>query len=1484
MKKLLPFLFLFFAFNLFSQKEANFWYFGERGGLDFTTNPPNPISGALNTDEGSASISNANGELQFYTDGSVVYNRNDEVMTNGTGLLGDSSSAQSAIIVPKPLSDTIYYIFTVGNQLANDNQGNGVAFSEVDMSLSNGLGAVITKNTPLVSSQLAREKITAVRGSECNTFWVITSDRNRFYAYLIDSNGVNNGTSGSPRISAHNNNLNNLRGYLKISPNGKTLVNASASSGSYIFDFNAQNGEITNGGTLNIDGDGYGVEFSRNGEKLYVTTGTFSQFTNQGTRNNPDYASVTQLSLTSRDIFDINASKKLIYETNSGYRGALQLAANGKIYYARSRENFLGVINFPENDFTNTTANEIGFEEEGLFLNSRISTEGLPPFIQSFFLPIEIRDTDTNEVLNDQNLQYCVGEDRVLQTEAVNGSNIIYSWTFTDSTDIPIDITPSTNPETLTLTNLQVNNTGEYSLKIELTDDCNNEIIYNGTFNIEVFEAAVATQPADIIFCDTDRDGFNAFDLENLKNNEILNGLNPDTFEVLYYTTEANALSNSDALPKIYTNPTAFSSETIYARVHNKQAMDACFEITNFTLAVTDLPVPTQPEPYRICDNLESTSDTDGVINTFLLNTKDSEIYGNLDSSKYNLTYHTTQIGADTNDTTTLIDKNTNYSVTNSQTVFIRIENKDNTDCYDAETTLELIVDPLPVITPEVDLLQCDDDLDRISTVNLTEAEISISANSANERFEYFATEADAIAGTPLVDDELRYPVNQNGEAWVRTISSEDCYRISKINLEVEAAADVAYNKEFEAVCDDFLQTDGTNGPANDDTDGITNFDFSEANAEILAFFPPALRPDLEISFYETRDDRTAVVNAIADISNYRNINFPSDVTRQTIYFKITNKNNNNCSGTGELYLRTNTVPEAANVPDLELCDDANDGDGTNGIVQSFDLESQTAAILNGQNPADFTVTYHLSAADANAGFDAQSSPFANTTRDSQTIFVRVTNTTTGCFTDHTSFNVIVNPIPVANFVEDLEICDDNSDGSARNGFSQAIDLESQTAGILGTQNPNMHTVTYHRSLADAQNGNNPLISPYSNNAPNRETIFVRILNKDTGCANPISNFDVIVNAEPVFVVPTNLAYCDNDLDGDDANGIVQNIDLDSKITEILGTTQNPNDFNVTFHNSQANATSGNDAIISPYQNTNATETIFVRIENKNTGCVNDDANFDVIVNTLPDFTVTTPQILCLNDLPLNIAAENARDVYSYIWQDENGTVLNTASRDNINITSGGTYTVTATTTDGTLCERSESIVVNESNPATLERDFITIIDEGNNISSEANLSISIDIVNNDLGPGNYQFAIVNTDDNSRIPIIGFQDEPLFENLEGGVYQIIVNDKNGCAPDEMLLVSVIQFPKFFTPNGDGRNDTWVVKGANKDFYPNASINIFNRYGTLVAQEQIDSEGWNGMYQGKLLPSDDYWFNITLIPADTTKPTINKKGNFSLLRK
>ena len=293
-------------------------------------------------DEGSASISNSNGILQFYTDGSTAYDRSGAIMSNGTGLLGDSSSAQSAIIVPKPQDPNIYYLFTVGNQRNLASSGNGVHYSIVDMSLNGGFGAITTKNISLIGSELAREKITSVKGFDCDTFWVITSDQNNFYSYLVDDTGVIN----TPITSSHSF-LSNLRGYLKLSPDGNTLVNASASAGSYIYDFNSLDGKISNEGSISILG-GYGVEFSRDGKKLYISTGTYSQIRpSTGIRNPPELATITQYSLDSRNIIDINASRNIIYQINFGYRGALQLAPDGKIYYARSRETYLGVINYP---------------------------------------------------------------------------------------------------------------------------------------------------------------------------------------------------------------------------------------------------------------------------------------------------------------------------------------------------------------------------------------------------------------------------------------------------------------------------------------------------------------------------------------------------------------------------------------------------------------------------------------------------------------------------------------------------------------------------------------------------------------------------------------------------------------------------------------------------------------------------------------------------------------------------------------------------------------------------------------------------------------------------------------------------------------------------------------------------------------------------------------------------------------------------------
>ena len=1089
---------------------------------------------------------------------------------------------------------------------------------------------------------------------------------------------------------------------------------------------------------------------------------------------------------------------------------------------------------------------------------------------------------------------------------------------------------------------LDITNNVSGIYKVIVTDI--NGVTGQDEVEITFFDVPTANQPNNINFCDVDRDGFNEFNLETEFTSQVLNGQSNTEFEVLYFSSmlAANANAPGTALPNLYTNAVAFQEETIYARIHNINRNE-CFDITSFTIKVTDVPIPVQPSVYRLCDDTASGSDTDGITNNFRLSTKDAEVLGTLNPAQYNVTYHTSLVGAQTDNTTDVIDKYSDYTVTNSQRVYVRVENVDNVACNAVSNdaagstfmSFELIVDPLPVIDNNpAELIQCHNNPNLMTTVNLKLARQNISANYVTnmETFRYFPTQADAIAGSNEITgtDIETYPVTGTGEAWVRIISNQGCYRISQINITVNFSADLAYNKTY-TVCDDFLDANGNDNANNDDTDGIATFNFSDSEAEIKAFFPIASQPDLDVFYYETEADRTASINDInAQIANHRNNGDPSFANNQTIYVKIVNNTNNGCSGTANIFLQVNSVPIANNPPTgFEFCDDNDSGSTIDGQNIGINLRDKVTDILGPtQNPADYIVSFHTSLADAN---DLTSTGIANDTNytnvpqagfnvgdvSMQTIFVRVQdrNANPACYNaNDASFTITINPLPeISTTIDDLAICDvpNATDTDPRNRVAQNIDLTSKNAEILNGRTN--HIVEYYTSAVNAQN-RNPIANPsnYENDAaltafptnfntddPGIQTIFFRVIDQ-TGamCESIFSTFNLSIYPEPN--IPTNISDytdCDNTSDsfGSDRNGINGDITLKNKIPEILANypVSDFDDFKVTFYTSLAAAQLGNpaDALNEDvYQNTANNETIFVRVENtKNTpvACIQTRLSFNINIQPLPIFTVMgeenvdDPQILCLNDTPLTLEAENAGAIYDYEWTDEAGATL--GNNQTLDVASGGKYTVTATDRVS-LCTRSRTIVVKESNPATLQESFLTIIDESNNIGSQDNISIYINNVDNDLGPGDYQFAIINNDDNTRIPSIGYQDESLFENLEGGIYTIIVNDKNGCAPDATLTTSVIQFPKFFTPNGDGDNDTWVVKGANKTFYPNSSINIFDRFGKLVGQVPIDSQGWNGTFNGKLLPSDDYWYNITLIPANTNKPTIFKKGNFSMLRK
>ena len=1559
MNKLIPLILLFFAFNTYSQKQANIWYFGENAGLDFNSSPPVALTdGLLNTLEGCSTFSDENGALLFYSDGITVFDKNHATMTYtddtlADNLLGNPSATQSGMIIPKPLSTSIYYLFTV----TDNRNSNGFNVYTIDMSLKGGNGQLIDEDGDgLFFDKLQdgswTEKVAAVKGENCNTFWVITAFNNNFYSYLVDSDGV----QSTPVISSVSTPI-DQRGYLKISPDGKKIALANQTQDkAVLYDFNNLTGEINNNETFvieNFSGDGepYGVEFSIDSKKLYISTVSgfryglsgweYENYIDNPGFNNPVTYKLFQFDLTATNIPD---SKSLIHiqEANSsdypegGYRGALQLGPDGKIYAIiplayedpASFAPFLDVIENPTAD-----ARDIIFTKDAINLNGKFATQGLPPFISSLLLPISISD-DSGLPSNNMDLKTCIGSSKVITPENIDDiSNLNYIWTFEIGT-LVTEISNSPTQKSLNLLDIQLTNTGTYKLKIEGNDDCGNSIQYDATFNLEVYEGARALEPDPIYFCDSDATIPNIFDLRKSelsdKSKEILDGLNDTIFEVLYFDDEVKAFDNvaGTNLPDNYQVNTP-GSQIIYARVHNKKAPNTCYATTDFNITVTGLPVASDPGPYRECDT-DIAGPNLGYHDTFLLKNKDNDILGStsgLDPTLYNISYHTTPTGAQQDNATDAIPKNVLYrnSRINSQPIYVRLENIADPNCFDASMSFNLIVYPLPIPKENpTELKQCDTDPDKKTTFNLTLVEKNISDNPT-DTFEYYTTESDAITGTPgalQVADKTSYPVDTSGEAWVRIISKFTCYTISKIELTVSYTPNESYQDIFEA-CDDFLDKNGVNTALNSDTDGITFFDLSSTPRKISS------DPDIVVELYETEEDRTKSLNEIrerldGDLSKYRNKNIPNTTGNKfPIFYKLISESNNNCQGLGEFYLQINTTPAASSdtlSPILECDTGLYDSNIKNGSNKNIDLTQKIDELFNGtgQNKKDFEVTFYTSETAAFSG-DISSTEYISTPDQfkndvpttfvigdvvMQPIYVRIENKATGCSNPHTSFEVIINPLPqIINPLPNLAVCDMGSkDGDTRNGLAQNIKLSERDTDILtaleylDNKVPSDFVITYHKTEVELDDLSAPGVTKDSYDSdPTRasintstkiseEVLFIRIIDNTTDCIFKRASLTIIVNPQPTYEPISELLECDNNLiDADDTNESIPNIDFDEKIPEILGTFQDPKDYTVTFHSSPADASTGAAPILSPYTNTNPRETIYVRIQNKTTFCVNADASFDLVINALPDFDVTSPQIFCLNNPPLNIIIDYATATYDYEWRDPSGAII--MMPHSASDLRGGAYSVTATTTDGTNCNKTKSVLVTESNIAILKSSFVSVIDEASALGNGDNLSIIIDIANNNLGPGDYQFALLKEGKETlRIPSIGFQTSPVFEYLEGGIYTIIVNDKNGCTPDATLKVSVLSFPKFFTPNGDNNNDTWTIKGATKDFYINSSIHIFNRYGKLIAQVNLDSAGWDGTYKGKGLSSDDYWYNIILIPADTSKPSINKIGNFSLLRK
>lgn len=349
--------------------EANNWYFGEYAGITFNTTDKNPVSirSYLSTEEGTAVISDEVGNLLFYAQGDKIWNKNHEIMLNGSNLKGGSSATQAALIVQKPKSNNIFFVFNTCNL------GGPLYYSIVDLKGDGGLGEVIQKNITVYDS--CAEKLIAIDHSNKSDIWIIVKEKfsYNFRSYLLTSEGL----SLSPVLSVFNlsYNLNNdysTMGYLSVSPDGYKLAAATYSASQVeLYDFNPNSGELSKVLELPLvtkeDNNHivYGVCFSPDASKLYCST-----------LENGDSTYLLQFDLINGSRNEILKSKQIIASSFNGkIYGAIQAAPDGKLYISKYLNTYLSVITYPDR-----RGSLCEFNENAIYLDGSLCRLGLPNF------------------------------------------------------------------------------------------------------------------------------------------------------------------------------------------------------------------------------------------------------------------------------------------------------------------------------------------------------------------------------------------------------------------------------------------------------------------------------------------------------------------------------------------------------------------------------------------------------------------------------------------------------------------------------------------------------------------------------------------------------------------------------------------------------------------------------------------------------------------------------------------------------------------------------------------------------------------------------------------------------------------------------------------------------------------------------------------------------------------------------------------------
>lgn len=1007
--------------------------------------------------------------------------------------------------------------------------------------------------------------------------------------------------------------------------------------------------------------------------------------------------------------------------------------------------------------------------------------------------------------------------------------------------------------------------------------------------------------PNNLTVCNTGQPT-HQFDLT--QNNLVTLGVNPADYSILYFASLASAKANGPQIPTgQLPSYTSTGNQTIYIKVmHITNGNAICDNLLSFDLIV-NTPINAKTPP-----NLNFCNNNSGIVNVDLT-AQNSSILNGQNPASFNISFFTSQSEAQSN-FNAIVNPNTfPITITQSpQTIWVRMDDTSSTTCFDV-VNFTVIVSPQPLVSDIPDIIACSSyTLPTITNGNyytgpngtgikMNSGDVinnsgtyyifngPVVPNGCTNENDFLVTFIDELTFLNTACDKYIIPKTPAGNFFTGpsgtgntlppgTILTTDqtIYFYALINGVVcrdQALVITVFplppvdNPIDVVTCNSYTLPALTNGNYFTGSEGT--------GTPLYAGNPLTISQDIYVfaNYGQCINENMFRVD-IVDTSVYQPINACGSYTLPAIPFGSyydQDSGNGNIIPAGTVITTDKIVYYHALTTISTNCTDGLKYDITISPLPLVDIPANRLECQSYTLPA---LTHGNYFTETNGGGIPLNA--GDVIKKTQTVYIYAAG---GCMNEH-FFQVEIRPLPPVDSFTDVFTCSNFTLPTLTNGTYYTATAGPNGSGAIippGTVISTTQKIYIYNEWDDFKTCSNETFFTVDASGVKVGTFAdVNVCDSYQLPALTVGDYYSQPSGQgPIIPVGTVLTTSQTIYVYKTVGTRLTCSDEDAFMVTISTTPILPNQPNIEACKTYAlpslslgnyfSGPNGTGTVYSAGQNILASQTMYIYAASPtNKNCFDED-QFEITIYPLNDLVIQTGAICVdfttgalVNSFELVSGLDPT--IFTVEWN-LNGTPMGTGP--NYTATQEGTYnaTIIKKTPDvGNDCGYNPTTVIIKKSSQAIATVTVTGIFED-----------VIDIIVNLTGGfGTYEYQMDSGP---------FQTDNIFHNAPTGEHIITIKDDCGAIT---LIVNILKYPKYFTPNGDGFNDTWNIWALAHQ--PDDVIYIYDRYGKFIKQLSPAGQGWDGTYNGQPLPSTDYWFQVFFKNNDIPQEF---KGHFSMKR-